>query len=114
MLSPHILLTLEDSASGGLGDMMFPLLIVFAIFYFVLIRPEKKKQRAREDMLKNMEKGDKVMTTSGLLGSVAQIQEDVITLQVADGVRMRFTRAAVQEVLNDKPAETAEAPAKAD
>jgi len=82
-----------------------PMLLVVAIFYFVLIRPERKKQKARDAMLKEMKKGDEVMTSSGLYGRIAQIQDDVVTLLVADGIRLRFSRAAVQTVLGKEPAE---------
>lgn len=91
--------TTDGKTGGSLWDLAIPAVFVIAIFYFVLIMPEKKKQRARQSMLSEMKKGDKVMTTSGMLGTVAQIKDDVITLQVADGVRLRFTRAAVQQIL---------------
>ncbi len=88
-----------EGASSPFGDLWVPLIGVIVIFYFVLIRPERRKQKARENLLGEMKKGDKVMTTSGIYGTIAQIQDDVVTLQVADGVRMRFARAAVQNLL---------------
>ncbi len=89
---------------GSFQDCLIPGLAVMAIFYFILIRPERKKAKAREMMLGAMKKGDKVMTSSGIFGTVAQVQDDVVTVQVADGVRMRFSRAAVQQILeSEKP-----------
>ena len=67
-----------------------------------LIRQGRKKQKARKEMLGAMKKGDKVMTSSGLFGSVAQIQEDLVVLQVADGVRLKFSRSAIQSVIVDE------------
>jgi len=84
------------------GGFLVPMLLIFGIFYFVLIRPERKKQRTREGMLKTLKKGDKVLTTSGIYANVVGVQEDLVTLQVADGVRIRFTRAAVQAVLESE------------
>ena len=86
---------------GGSATLVFmvQMVAIFAIFYFLLIRPERKKQKNREAMIKTMKKGDRVMTTSGMYGNVAQVQDDVVTLQVADGVRLRFNRAAIQAVL---------------
>ncbi len=84
---------------------LVPMLLLFAIFYFVLILPERKKQKARQAQIAALKKGDKVMTSSGMYGSIAQIQDDVITLQVADGVRLRFSRQAIQNVLQDEPKE---------
>lgn len=80
------------------GSFLFPMLLVVGIFYFILIRPEKRKQKQREALLKSIKKGDRVMTTSGIYAVVAAVQDDVVTLQVADGVRMRFSRAAVQSI----------------
>ncbi|MEW6072223.1 MAG: preprotein translocase subunit YajC [Planctomycetota bacterium] len=97
------------SSGGGWGSLLIPAVLVIGIFYFVLILPERKKQKARTAMLAGMKKGDRVMTTSGLYGTVALIQDDVVTLQVADGVRLRFSRAAVQTLLEEEgKAKTAE------
>jgi len=85
---------------GGMG--MLPLVLIFAIFWFVMIAPERKNRKKREGMLKAMKKGDKVMTSSGMYATVANIQEDVITLQIADGVRARFNRTAVQTVVEEE------------
>ena len=101
-----------DAANGGAGGLfgsdpmacLIPGLAIMAIFYFILIRPERKKQKQRAIMLGGMRKGDKVMTSSGIHGTVAQVQDDVVTVQVADGVRLRFSRAAIQQILeSEKP-----------
>ena len=80
---------------------LMPLILIFAIFYFVMIRPEGKKRREREALLKTIKKGDKVMTTGGMYATVANVQEDIITLQAGDNVRMRFTRQAIQNLIQD-------------
>ncbi len=87
------------------GNFLVPMVLIVGIFYFLLIRPEKRKQQTRDRMLKALKKGDKVMTTSGIFASVVAIQDDVATLQVAEGVRVRFSRAAIQTVV-EAPAET--------
>jgi len=79
-----------------------PLIAIFGIFYFVLIGPERKNRKKRDLMLKEIKKGDKVMTTGGMLASVAAVADDEIVLQIADGVRARFTRAAIQTVMPDE------------
>ncbi len=94
----------KSDGGSPFGGLWVPLIGVIVIFYFVLIRPEKKKQKARESLLGGMKKGDKVMTTSGIYGTIAQIQDEVVTLQVADGVRMRFARGAVQNLLEPSAA----------
>ena len=94
----------DDGGGGGLfgGDFLIVMVAILAIFYFVMIVPEKKQRRKREAMLGELKKGDRVMTTSGVFASVAQVQDDIVTLQVADGVRMRFSRASIQSVIVDE------------
>jgi preprotein translocase subunit YajC len=80
------------------GGMFFPLLLCFGVFWFLILRPEQKNRKKRAAMLAAIKKGDKVMTSSGLFGQVVQVQDQVVTLQVAEGVRMRFAVSAIQSV----------------
>ena len=79
--------------------MLWPMLAIVAIFWFVMIAPQRKEQKKRQAMLGELGKNDEVMTSSGIFGRVVNIQDDVVTLQVAEGVRMRFHRSAVQNVI---------------
>jgi len=85
---------------GGFGS-FFPIIAIFAIFYFVMIGPERKNKKKREGMLAALKKGDRVMTNGGMFATVAAVQEDKVTLQIADGVRVRYSVAAIQTVEND-------------
>jgi preprotein translocase subunit YajC len=76
-----------------------PLVLCAVVFYLLVLGPERKQRKKRDVMLKNLAKGDKVMTTGGLHATVAGIQDDVVTLQIADGVRARFSRSAIQTVV---------------
>jgi preprotein translocase subunit YajC len=96
------------SSGGSPLNMLILMVLIGGVFYFLMIGPDRKARKKREAMLGAMKKGDRVMTSSGIYGSVAAIQEDVVTLQVADGVRMRFSRAAIQTILEDEAAETAD------
>lgn len=80
------------------GSPLLPVVGCFAVFWFIIIRPEQKQRKLRAQMLAAMKKGDKVLTTGGLYGQIVQIQDDVVTLQVAEGTRLRFTRGAIQSV----------------
>lgn len=103
----------EPVAPSTGPNFLFPLLLVFAIFWFVLILPERKQRKKRQAMLDSMQKGERVLTTGGIYGTVVQVQDDVVTVQIAEGVRVRFARAAVQNVLREEaPAEKAGAEAK--
>lgn len=85
---------LMDAISG----MAFPLILCLVVFWVFMIGPERKQRKKREEMLKGLEKGDEVVTTSGMHGSVVQVQDGVVTLQVADGVRLRFALQSIGSV----------------
>jgi preprotein translocase subunit YajC len=87
--------------SGGQGSLLstlLPLLVIFAIFYFLMIRPQQKQQKKHKEMLSALKKGDKVLTRGGMMGTVFAIAEDVITLEVADNVKIKFSRESVMGV----------------
>ena len=92
-----------DAAQGGatgsgLGSMLFPLVLMFVIFYFLLIRPQQKKQKEHRNMLQNLKKGDKVITSGGLYGIVVKVTEKDVVLEVAEKVNLRFTVGAIGTV----------------
>jgi preprotein translocase subunit YajC len=78
---------------------ILPFIGIFAIFYFLLIRPQQKQRREREQMLTAVKKGDRVVTTGGLHGTVTGMNEQTITLRVSDGVKLEFDRSAIGRVL---------------
>lgn len=80
---------------------LLPLALMFAIFYFLLIRPQQKRQRERNQMLANLQRGDKVITIGGLHGTIVDLTEEKVILKVADNVRLTFERSAVNAVVND-------------
>ncbi len=82
-------------------SMLMPLLLCAVVFYFLVLGPERKQRKKREAMLKQLGKGDRVMTTGGLYASVVAVADDVVTLQIADGVRARFSRSAIQTVITE-------------
>lgn len=86
------------------GPMVPMLLCMLVVFWFFIIGPERKQRKKREELLKSLKKGDDVLTNSGLYGSVVQVHEGVVTLQVADGVRMRFAQTAIASVLQPEAA----------
>ncbi len=85
-------------ASSPLGSMLFPLILMFVIFYFLLIRPQQKKQKDHQAMLGDIKKGDKVITSGGLYGVIVKVTEKDVVLEVADKVNLRFTRGSVGAV----------------
>jgi len=89
-----------EAPPGGILSFLPPLIIMFLIFYFVLIRPEQKKQAKARQMLNELKEGDNVVTLSGIHGTIKKLKDDVVTLQVADNVRIKFERSAIGKVKN--------------
>lgn len=85
----------QGGAGGALGGMFVPMILMFAVFYFLIIRPQQKKAKLHTQMLSELKKGDEVVTTGGLLGRITGIKDNEITLQVQEGVRIRILRSAV-------------------
>ena len=80
--------------------MLVPMLLIFVIFYFLLIRPQQKRQREQETLIKNIEKGDDVVTAGGVHGKVIGVTDDVLTLDVGafpgEKVRIKVSRAKIE------------------
>jgi preprotein translocase subunit YajC len=74
------------------------MVLVFAIFFFLLIRPQQRERQRRESMLANLKKGDRVVTTGGLIGTVMGLNERVVTLRIADSVRVECLRSAISGI----------------
>ena len=84
---------------GG-GIMAFlPLIVIFVIFYFLLIRPQQKRAKEHREMVAKLGKGDEVVTSGGMLGRVTDISESYLTVEIAEGVAIKVQRQAVTQVL---------------
>ena len=92
---------------GGFG-MFVPLILMFAIFYFLLIRPQQKKAKEHRELLSALKVGDNVMTNGGLYGKVTGLKENVVTVEIAPKVRVKVSRGSIAG-LNNK--EGSQAPA---
>ena len=96
--------------ASGPGAFVQPLILfgaMFAIFYFIVLRPQQRQKADRERMLGALKRGDRVVTTSGLHGTVTGLAEQTVTLRVADQVKLEFDRSAigrVVEVTSDRDA----------
>jgi preprotein translocase subunit YajC len=88
--------------AGGPAAFVQPLILfgaMFAIFYFIVLRPQQRQKAERERMLSAVKRGDRVVTTSGLHGTVVGLAEHTVTLRVADQVKLEFDRAAIGRVV---------------
>lgn len=80
------------------------LLAMFAMFYFVLIRPQRKKQKETKEMVQGLKKGDRVMTNGGIFGTIAGVHDAIIVLKIAEDVKIEILKSAVANVVQDKQA----------
>lgn len=89
---------------GQLVQAGWPILLMIVIFYFLLYRPQKKQQKARNELLNNLKRGQKVVTIGGIYGTISELHEDYVILEVAEKVQMIFARSSVGSVVtkNDK------------
>jgi len=98
-------LLMAQPQGGNPTDSLISTLIMFAliigIFYFMILRPQQKRQKERQKMLEAVKKGDKVVTAGGLHGTVAGLDDKTVLLQVADNVKMKFDRSAVNTIIRE-------------
>lgn len=90
---------------GGSANLISTLVMfgaIFLIFYFMIIRPQQKRAKEREKMLSNIQKGDKVITNSGLHATIAGLDEKTVLLQVSDNIKMKFEKSAIANVITTK------------
>lgn len=90
----------ESGGGGGAGWLEFlPLILLFVIFYFFLIRPQLKRSKEHRQLVSALEKGDEIVTSGGVVGEITRLEEDFVICKVAQDTEMRFQRAAVVATL---------------
>jgi len=78
---------------------MLPLLAVFVVMYFIMIRPQMKRQKEHKAMMAAVSKGDEIVTTGGVLGKITKVGESILSIEVANGVELQIQRSAIVQVL---------------
>jgi preprotein translocase subunit YajC len=87
-------------ALGGGGASQIIILVVFvAVFYFLLIRPQQKRMKDQQAMLSRLSNGDEVVTTGGILGRITEVNDTFVTLEIADGVRIKVQRTQIGQLM---------------
>lgn len=90
--------------AGGLAggiEAFLPLVLIFVVFYFLMIRPQQKRMKVHKEMLSNLRRGDRVVLGGGIMGQVAKVtSETEVQVEIADGVKVRVVRSAIQEVVS--------------
>lgn len=94
----------ETTTTGGAQGLVSSLVffgLMLGLFYLMLIRPQQKQQKQRQEMLGNLKKGDRVITIGGIYGEIVKISDDDVTLKIADNVSIRVTKGGVGRVLSE-------------
>lgn len=91
-----------QGAGGSPITAFMPLILMFIIFYFLLIRPQHKKQKEQQKMLTELQKGDKIITTGGIHGVIVNIKENVLSIKIADNVKIDINRGNVSVVKREQ------------
>jgi preprotein translocase subunit YajC len=91
-------------AAGGASSAFssfVPLILIFAIMYFLMIRPQQKKAKQHKAMIDSLRRGDQVVTSGGVLGKVSKVSDDgIVEIEIAEGVKVRVMRATIAQFLN--------------
>ena len=88
----------EPAATSSLMSFL-PLIVIFAVFYFMLIRPQMKRSKEHRQLVAQLSKGDEVITNGGLLGRITDVSESFVTLELADNLQIKLQRQAVASVM---------------
>ena len=93
----------NPAGQPGIVGMLFPLVLVGIVFYFLILRPQQRERKQREELLSKLKKNDRIVTIGGIIGQVVSVSTDEkeIVIKVDDNTRIRFRRSAIQAVLTD-------------
>ena len=99
-VSPAFAQTGTEAGGAGAIEAFLPIILIFVVFYFLLIRPQQKKMRQHKEMLSTIRRGDRIVTGGGIIGTVSKVVDDnEVVVEIADGVRVRVQRGLVSGVL---------------
>jgi preprotein translocase subunit YajC len=86
---------MEGAAGGSPLSMLLPFVLIFAVFYFIVILPAKKQQKKKDAMIAGLKKGDRIVTSGGIYGTVATVEDQALLVKVAENTKIRISKSAV-------------------
>ena len=92
-----------QAASPGGGDFfisLLPLILIFAVFYFLLIRPQQRKVKEHRALIDSLKRGDQVLTSGGILGKITKVEDTTVTVEIAKDVQVQVQRSTIADVVN--------------
>lgn len=100
-VSPAYAQTAGFAGSLGALEQFLPLVLIFVVFYFLLIRPQQRKMKEHRAMVEALRRGDQVVTSGGIVGKVSKVQEDgFVEVEIAEGVKIKLVKHTITQVLN--------------
>lgn len=87
------------AAQGSVWMQLLPLVLIFVVFYFLLIRPQTKRAKEHKEMVSKLQSGDEVVTTGGLLGRITEVGDNFVSMEVADGVTIKIQKFQVGQLM---------------
>ena len=100
-----VVLAQAAAPPGGTLGQFVPIILVFIVFYFILIRPQQKKQKEHQALVEGLKKNDRVVTIGGLHGRILEVGEGDVTIEIAKGVAVRHERSQIGTVVTDRKKE---------
>ncbi|MGN0891380.1 MAG: preprotein translocase subunit YajC [Candidatus Spyradenecus sp.] len=91
----------QQPQQGGLGGMLIPMLLLFGVAYFMMIRPQQRKEKERQKMISELRAGKRVVFAGGLIGTIAEAKEQTFVIELCPGTKVEVARAAVSSVVEE-------------
>ncbi|MBL6918586.1 preprotein translocase subunit YajC [Arenicellales bacterium IMCC55707] len=89
----------QGADAGGSLFSLLPLVVIFVLFYFLLIRPQQKRAKQHKEMVAALKKGEEIVTNGGLLGKVTEVSDNFVTVEVSSGLNVRIQRQSISQVM---------------
>jgi len=89
----------QGAQQGDPFGFLLPMIVIFAAFYFLLIRPQQKKQKAHAALVSNLKTGDEVLTAGGILGKITGVSEHYVVVQIADNTEIKMQKASISQIV---------------
>lgn len=86
--------------TGAIASFL-PIILLFVIFYFMLVRPQQTQQKKRKEMLASLKKGDRVISIGGIYGMLKEVQDDIVILRIADNINVKMARGGIERILEE-------------
>ena len=102
-LAPILLAGQSGQGGGGFVGLLLPLVLIIGVFYFFIYRPQQKREEEHQNMVENLEQGDKIVTVGGIHGTIQKIDDNSVLAQVdSKGTRLRFDKDSIASLVNDE------------